>query len=261
MLTILIAVIVIFIVIFLAIFIPWFIRIIFKHTLVIHETFGKGERTVIKWAADHTEKGSGVRQWKLWHEGDKLKRFAPLPPNDMITIGKKGKLVAHCTRTETGDYVYFKNSPKVSVAPADLFSNVPKEIYEITDYNERIKAYDKWKVEQRERWLKDSQTQIEMQTFTPNQRLIMQTNYQKALERKKKSFLETLPLIVGGAVFIMAMLVIIVFALTFNKIAAPTLEAQKVEMQRQQLYKDTVVILQQIDQRVQQLEAKSLENT
>jgi len=236
-------------------FIIFMTRKIYKHTVVIEEVFGNSKRTIVKWAKEKIAPKSKIKTWRLWWEGDSLKRDIPLPKNDVIDIDKKGRLVVHAVRLESGDIVYFKNAPKVGIRPTDLYTNVPPDILNIQDHKERSEKYEAWKRSKYSEWQEKNGVDIEILTFTPNQRLVMIENYRKAIERRRKNFMEILPLIVGGTVFILAMVVILVFVFQFKEFTQPGLEAQKTEASRQEIYLEMAKTLEKINSNVQELEA------
>lgn len=222
------------------------IRKSFKHTLIIDEQVGDAKRTIVKWAKDFVDRDSGVKHWKLFSEKDKLKRIAPLPPNDYISLNLKGKNVAYAIRTETGDYAYYNPKTKIKAMPEDLYRDVPDEIINIKNSDHKLRALNKWKKFVYEAWLKRNNVDVTIKPFTPNQRLIQMQNFRKAEERRHKDWKEHLPMIIGGVIFLLVVIQSIIMITMWEDFTKPGITAQQQHTTQLQIYKETAEILQNI---------------
>jgi len=76
------------------------------------------------------------------------------------------------------------------------------------------------------------------------------------VERRRTDWLQHIPAIVGGIIFVMSMVVIIIIATMWSDLTKPGMEAQQEHTRQLEIYERTAQTLANIDARVQKIESQ-----
>lgn len=223
-----------------------------KHRVEIREILAGGEKKVIITKAREVRINKGrVKVWKIRGERDPYKKYMPVPPNEVIERDNKGRNFVVVYRTETGEYIFRRDPVKIGYVPPDLYSDVPKDIEDITDDKTKQVALDLWKKNKYEEWLKKEGITVSFQPYTTNQRLMQVHNVDQAERKRRKGIMEALPLLLSAGMFVLMIIFVVVVLAFWKDLTAPAIEKANIDLQQVQLMNDNLNILKEIKQDIQ----------
>lgn len=194
--------------------------------------------------AKYFEDKDGHTWLKLLNEKVKSKKLVPIPDPSCYNILSKGQKFLEVTRSQNGGYNFLK-APLVREMPRDLLSDVPQEILNIEDIQDRMTKTQAWKSNKISEFKKSSQADFVFDVFSSEQRSAQVANIRKAEERRKTNWMQNLPTIAALSAFVIIIVCLLIF------LPKPVLEAQKLQLQQNEMQLEQVKILKEIKDNVQ----------
>lgn len=199
----------------------------FKHTYIEREVV-KNRKVIRRFRARELREKNGCSYWQLWGTRDKI----PIPPPEAIEITHRGKKWVEAYRLETGETIYVTDRFKSE--------EVPKEILEIPNKNERVQKVRAWH--------EAYHIIPNFQPLNSAQREMLSNQVVKAYSRKRTEWREYIVPIVALS---MALLLVISLMVFWGDIAAPAIDGKQLNLRIVETQKETVEVLQDIKRRVQ----------
>lgn len=221
--------------------IGWFVLYLQKFNKVVILRDIVNGRVIIKQdkAAEIKDKTNKVTYWKLLKEKDPIKKRMPVPPSTAIDITTKGTMFVETYRTQNGHYAFIKDKGAVAEIPKNMYKDVPQEIENIEDLEEKSHALQAWKTKTKEDWMKEHNVQEAFEPLTTDQRVLLIKNIQDAEERKTNSIWSNLPQLAAIASVVIIVVSLLVF---YADIAEPVITARQIgenELKIQQSISET----------------------
>lgn len=229
----------------------------YKHFVEVREILSGGKKRIkVYKACDHYSDSKKVKRWKLRGMKDPLKKFIPVPPNEVIDINHKGKNFVVVYMTETGEMIFRKDDIIISELPKDFYKNVPEEITNIEDFDTREKKLNEWKSEKYEVWLNEVGATIAFMPYSTSQRIMHVANARRAEEQRAKSSLEKyLPLIGVAVVIVFQIISFILIAVFWADLTEPVITVQKIKLSQIEQQTQLANILEGIETDVQSIKS------
>jgi hypothetical protein len=185
----------------------------------------------------------GVNYWVLDKEPIKELKRMPIPPAKAINISKGGKKSVEAIRTETGEYIFLDRKILLNELP---FNDVPEQLLDLKDENERNKLIGQWKKTKFNEWRKNNKGILLEDTYEPltsKQRMILMHNFEKANLRKGWNWKENIVPIVSIGMLGMVVIALFIF---WGDIAKPAIESKALTKDIVEIQRETVKLLQEI---------------
>lgn len=214
----------------------------FKCRLRVKETIN-GRKIIRDYRAKEYTDKEGVHYWRLSGEKIKVRRLIPIPPDECIEITHKGRKIAECYRTQTGDIIWSKDRFNVQEIPEDLYDDLPEQIIETQSEAERKELTKRWKESKLKQWKKDNNVVMAVEPVTTKQRMVYLNNIKKAESRKGLDWKMQLVPIASLGFFAIIIFGIFIF---WEDITKPALQANTQFIEAQKLHKETMEILRDI---------------
>lgn len=176
-----------------------------------------------------------------WFRLKKFRALIPQAPEEAIELDSKGRKVVEAYKLSSGEYIYAK----------DISEPLPEDIDSITDQEKREKRIKEWT---------KSRTAVDAyQPLTTKQRVILISQIKKAQGRRKKSWKEQLPMLVGLGALVILVVSLMIF---YGDIAKPTLIMADKVLESKKIDTEQLEILGEIKNDIQQIhEEKSIKKT
>lgn len=163
----------------------------FKHKVRVKDVVN-GRKIISDEKAREFKDRDGVVYWQLLRK----RQLIPVPPPDCIEIDKRGRKCVEAYKTETGEFVFAKDTASIS--------GVPKEILEIKNKEERAEKIKEWQEE--------NNIINAFQPLTTQQRILYLNQLKKAEAKKTKPWQDyILPVAAIGALVILVVSMMIFY--------------------------------------------------
>jgi len=231
-------------------------KLAYKHIVIVNDLANNTETPKICKARNYYDKKRALKLWKLAKERDMLKKWLPVPPIEAIKRNEKGKLFVEVWRTENGEYIFKHTKVTIRERPPELFRNVPHELLDEQDMQLREKRIEEWRQMQLNAWKRSEGIDIVVSPVTTNQRIIHYSILKDAHERKQKTWLDYIPLIMPVIMVFMMIIFVVVVLIFWKDLTTPGIDMQREKTAQQEIQLKIVQKLEDIDRGVQRIEPK-----
>lgn len=215
--------------------IAFFVLVIakFKFKVQVRE-LASGRKIITNDKAKLFKSKDGVLFWKLM----KGKDVIPIPPEESIELDKHGKKHVVVYKTQTGEYIYAKDT--------NNHLDPPEELLKIPDKTKREEELKKWR--------KENNIVQPFQPLTTIQRQILINQVIKAQERKNKGWRDMILPIAGIGALVILVVSLMIF---YGEIAKPVLEAKEIDTAQLKAMQEIVDTQKEIKLGIQKIEGET----
>lgn len=227
----------------------------FKHTLQLREVVN-GNMFIKNLKAREFKDKEGIRWWQTL-KGFRVEK-RKIPPSESIVIDGKGRKFAIAHMTQEGGLQYVLDDAKILDLPEYLKNPVvPNDIKKEIDDEKRASMLNEWKDKMaalKEKWIKENKVITSFKPLVTDEKLIMMSEFNKGLDRKKKTLMDVVvPVVAMGSMA----LVIVVMVVYWQDVGQPLVEMGDRQIAYENIQKEQLQIIKDIKQDVQTIKDSS----